>query len=58
MAGVTSNTQSMVSVKEIAVGVLVCYVIFLIKISVIIVVYKLLLYGDNFKTLKITRKRL
>lgn len=44
MAGITSKITSMFSVKGIADEVLVYYVISLIKLSVIIVGYKLLVY--------------
>lgn len=49
MTGVTSNITSMVSAKGIAVKVLVYYVISLIKLLVIIVGYKLLVYGVKFE---------
>lgn len=57
MAGVTSNMTSMVSVKGIAVEVLVYYIISLIKLSVI-VGYKVLVYGVIFENIMKTKKRL
>lgn len=57
MAGVTSNMTSMVSVKGIAVEVLVYYMITLIKLSVI-VGYKVLVYGVIFENIMKTKKRL
>lgn len=49
MEEITSKITSMFSLKGIAVEVLMYYVISLIKLSVIIVGYKLLVYGTQMR---------
>lgn len=52
MEEITSKITSMFSLKGIAVEVLMYYVISLIKLSVIIVGYKLLVYGTQMRNHK------